>query len=423
VEGHDPLQGKHDRKELSKAPCAAQQGGELRPKDSMPSWLPLLLGFLTAIGPISTDMYLPSFPGIEGEFGTGPGSAQLTLATWFIGLAVGQVAQGTLSDRFGRRGPLMVGTLIYTFASIGCALAPSMGWLAAFRCLAAFGGSASSVIPRAVVRDMATGLEAARLMSRLILVMGAAPILAPSLGSALLGAAGWRSIFWVMAAYGAISCLLVWKLLPDTLAAERRLRLGLVAMLQGYGRVVTEPAFLTHALLGSAVMFVMFAYISGAPAIYIEHFGITPGQFAIVFGCSAAGFIGGAQLNPRLVGRFGPGRVLTVASAILLASALLLTVLGWTGWGGMWGVFLPVILMLSASSLIMPNSAVGALARHGQRAGTASALMGTMQFAVAALGSTAVGLLADGTPRPVALVILFGAFMTVLLNQLRRRHG
>ncbi|HEY8613916.1 MAG TPA: multidrug effflux MFS transporter [Roseomonas sp.] len=389
----------------------------------MPPWLPLLLGFLTAINPISTDMYLPAFPGMEAEFASGAGSAQITLATWFAGLAVGQVAQGTLSDRFGRRGPLMVGTVVYTLASIGCALAPSIGWLAAFRFVEAFGASASAVIPRAIVRDMATGLAAARLMSRLILVMGAAPILAPSLGGLLLGVAGWRSIFWVMAGYGALSCLLVWWLLPDTLPPEKRLRLGPAALMRGFGRVIAEPVFLTHALLGSAVMFSMFAYISGAPAIFIEHFGITPGQFAVVFGCTAIGFIGGAQLNPRLVARFGPGRVLTVASSAMLAAALLLAVLSWTGWGGLWGVFSPVFLMMSAGSLVLPNSAVGALARHGQRAGTASALLGTMQFTVAAFGSMAVGVFADGRPGPVAAVILFGAVMTMALNQLRRRYG
>ena len=392
-------------------------------KDPMPSWLPLLLGFLTAINPISTDMYLPAFPTLEAEFRTGAGSAQLTLATWFIGLAVGQVTQGSLSDRFGRRGPLMVGTVVYTFASIGCALAPDMGWLAVFRGIAAFGASASAVIPRAVVRDLATGLEAARLMSRLILVMGAAPILAPSLGGLLLGVAGWRSIFWVMAGYGALSCFLVWRLLPDTLPVERRLRPGFFALFQGYWRVVSEPVFVTHALLGSAVMFCVFAYISGAPAIYIEHFGITPGQFAVIFGMSAAGFIGGAQLNPFLAARFRPGRVLTAASSGVFGAAALLTVLGWTGWGGIWGIFPPVVLMLTASSLVLPNSAVGALARHGQRAGTASALLGTMQFAVAACGSMAVGIFADGTPRPVTLVMLFGGLMAVGLNQLRRRYG
>ncbi|MBP0445624.1 multidrug effflux MFS transporter [Roseomonas sp. SSH11] len=389
----------------------------------MPFWLPLLLGFLTAINPLSTDMYLPAFPAMEAEFGTGAGSAQLTLATWFVGLAVGQVTQGTLSDRFGRRGPLIIGTLVYTAASMGCALAPSMGWLAAFRFVEAFGASASAVIPRAVVRDKATGLEAARLMSRLILVMGAAPILAPSFGGLLLGWASWRWIFWVLAAYGALSCLLVFWLLPDTLPPEKRLRLGPGALLRGFGRVLTEPVFLTHALLGSAVMFSMFAYISGAPAVFIEHFGVTPSTFAVIFGVTAAGFIGGAQTNPMLAARFGAGRVLTAASLAVLAASALLMLLAWTGWGGLWGVFPPIVLLMAASSLILPNSAVGALARHGQRAGTASALLGTMQFAVAALGSVAVGVLADGSPVPVAGVILFGAAMTVALNALRRRYG
>ncbi|WP_338662207.1 multidrug effflux MFS transporter [Pararoseomonas sp. SCSIO 73927] len=389
----------------------------------MPPWLPLLLGFLTAINPISTDMYLPGFPQIEAEFGTGGGGAQVTLATWFVGLAVGQVTQGTLSDRFGRRGPLIVGTAVYTLATVGCALAPSMGWLAAFRFLEAFGASASSVIPRAVVRDKVTGLEAARIMSRLILVMGAAPILAPSLGGLLLEVADWRAIFWVMAGYGAVSGLLVWWLLPDTLPPERRLQLGFGALMRNYGRVLVEPVFLTHALMGAAVMFSMFAYISGAPAVYIEYFRMEPGRFAILFGLGAAGFIGGAQLNPWLVGRFGAGRVLTAGALGFLASTLALTLLAWTGRGGLWGFFFPVFGMLAAGSLIMPNSAVGGLARHGQRAGTASALLGTLQFAVAALGSVAVGHFADGTPRPVAAVILLGAVLTVALDALRRRHG
>jgi len=389
----------------------------------MPAWLPLLLGFLTAINPISTDMYLPAFPQMEASFGGGSGSAQLTLATWFLGLAVGQILQGSLSDRYGRRGPLIWGTALYTLATIGCALSPSMGWLAAFRFVEAIGASASSVIPRAVVRDKATGLEAARIMSRLILVMGAAPILAPSLGGLLLGMTGWRAIFWVMAGYGAVSGLLVWWLLPDTLPAEKRLRLGMGATVRNFGRVLAEPVFLTHTLMGAAVMFAMFAYISGAPTIYIEHFGVSPTAFAVIFGATAAGFIGGAQFNPMLSARFGIGRVMTAASAAFLGCAIVLAVLGWTGWGGMWGFFPPVLLMLTAGSLIMPNAAVGALGRHGQRAGTASALMGTLQFAVAALGSMAVGLWADGTPGPVVGVILFGGAMTVALNLLRRRHG
>ena len=190
-----------------------------------PFWLPILLGFLTAVGPSTTDMYLPAFPAIEASFHAPPGSAQLTLAAWFAGLAVGQFSQGTLSDRFGRKRPLIVATAIYTLACLGCALAPTIGWLAAFRALSAIGASAGMVIPRAVVRDLAEGHAAAVLMSRLSLVMGAAPILAPTVGSAVLAFADWRGIFWILTAYGAVCCLLVAFLLPDTLARDRRIRL------------------------------------------------------------------------------------------------------------------------------------------------------------------------------------------------------
>ncbi|WP_376090548.1 multidrug effflux MFS transporter [Roseomonas sp. CCTCC AB2023176] len=282
--------------------------------DTMPGWLPFLLGFLQAINPLSTDMYLPAFPAIEAGFGSGVGGAQVTLAAWFLGLAAGQVTQGSLADRFGRRVPLIAGTLVYTAASVGCALSWDVTSLAVFRCIAAFGGSASAVIPRAIVRDMAEGLEAARLMSRLILIMGAAPILAPSLGGALLALGGWRAIFWLLAGYGALSCFLAWRLLPDTLPPERRLRLGPAAMLLGYVNVVREKIFLTRAMMGAAAMICMFAYISAAPVVFIQMYGMSPSAFAILFGATAFGFIGGAQFNPMLVARFGPGRVMRWAA-------------------------------------------------------------------------------------------------------------
>ena len=182
-----------------------------------PAWLPILLGFLTAVGPSTTDMYLPAFPAIEASFGAPPGSAQLTLAAWFAGLAIGQMTQGTLSDRFGRKRPLIVATAIYTVACLGCALAPSVQWLATFRALSALGASAGMVIPRAMVRDLAEGHAAAVLLSRLSLVMGAAPILAPTVGSAVLAFADWRGNFWIHTAYGATCWRLVVLLLPDTL--------------------------------------------------------------------------------------------------------------------------------------------------------------------------------------------------------------
>jgi DHA1 family bicyclomycin/chloramphenicol resistance-like MFS transporter len=165
-----------------------------------PRWLPLLLGYLQAVGPMSIDMYLPAFPAIEADYHAAQGAAQITLATWILGLSVGQLVQGSLADRFGRRVPLLLGTAIYTVASVGCAVAPSIAWLAFWRFVAAFGGSASMIVPRAVVRDVAEGQAAAHMMSRLILILGVAPVLAPSLGGLVLTFASWRVIFWIVAA-------------------------------------------------------------------------------------------------------------------------------------------------------------------------------------------------------------------------------
>ncbi len=386
----------------------------------MPRWLPLLLGFLTALNPLSTDMYLPAFPAIEAEFGGASGGASATLAAWFLGLAIGQMTQGTLSDRFGRRGPLIVGTLVYTAASVGCALAWDTASLSAFRALAAFGGSASAVIPRAVVRDVADGLAAARVMSRLILVMGAAPILAPSLGGLLLGVASWRAIFWLLAGYGVLSCLLVWRFLPDTLPPERRVRQGAWALLRGFGRVATERGFIVHALMGASAMICMFAYISGAPGVFIERYGMSPATFAVAFSTTAVGFIGGAQFNPWLAGRFGSGRVMRGASALVLAAAVVLAVAVASGVGGPWGILGPIFVLMIGCSLLMPNAGVAALSRHGHRAGTASSLMGSLQFGVAGITALLVGEASDGTAWPLAAGVLIGATLLFLLDRLRR---
>ena len=228
-----------------------------------PTWLPNLLGLFIAVGPAATDMYLPAFPAVEATYGTAPGTAQLTLATWFAGLAVGQITQGTLSDRFGRRIPLMAGFIVFTLSTIGCALAPSLTILAIFRAVAAFGASAGTVISRAVVRDLSEGQAAAIMMSRLILVMGAAPILAPTIGGAILAFAHWRVIFWLLSLYGAGCVITAWQVLPETLPEERRTRLSLAGQAARYLMIVREKTFLTHAVMGGCSTFCMFAYLSG----------------------------------------------------------------------------------------------------------------------------------------------------------------
>jgi DHA1 family bicyclomycin/chloramphenicol resistance-like MFS transporter len=376
---------------------------------AFPSWLPALLGLLAAVGPISTDMYLPAFPAIEAALGGRPGTAQVTLATWFLGLAIGQITQGSLSDRFGRRAPLIAGTALYTVASVGCALAPDLTVLSLMRLLAAIGGSASMVIPRAIVRDLSDGHAAARMMSQLMLVMGVAPILAPTLGGFVLATLGWQAIFWLVAVYGAICGVVVWRILPETLPAARRVQLSLAEQLARYRFIIVERGFISHSAIGGFAMFGLFGYLGGAPGVFIDRFHLTPALFGMLFGACAAGFIGASQVNPYAIRRFGTGRVIRFGVRVYLTATLAMTVVALTGDGPWWAIAAPVLACMVSMGFVTPNAVVGALSRHAGHAGSASALMGTMQFCLGAVSGLLVGVLADGTARPMALIMLFGA--------------
>ena len=336
-------------------------------------------------------------------------------------MAIGQFSQGTLSDRFGRKCPLVVATAVYTFACLGCALAPTIGWLAAFRALAAIGASAGMVIPRAVVRDLAQGHAAAVLMSRLALVMGAAPILAPALGSAVLAFADWRGIFWILMAYGAICCVLVAFLLPDTLPPERRIRLHLGEQLGRYRSILAERGFLSHATMGGFATFAFFGYLAGSSPVFIQGFGLTPLRYAMVFGANSFGLICCAQLNPHLLRRFGHSRVLRGVSRVHLAATAALTLIAFAGWHTLALVIAPVFVAISCMGMLNPNTIVGALARHQYQAGSASSVMGTGQYLLGAFSGLMVGLLTDGTPRGMAALMLLGSIGMVIADA--RRPG
>ena len=388
----------------------------------MPGWLPVLLGFLTAVGPVSTDMYLPAFPAIEASLGGQPGTAQITLAAWFAGLAVGQITQGTLSDRFGRRGPLMVGTAVYTLASIGCAISPSLFVLSICRFLSAIGGSASMVIPRAVVRDLTDGHAAVRLMSRLMLIMGVTPILAPTLGGLVLDlGASWHVIFWAAAAYGAICLLLVWRLLPDTLPPANRVRLGPGGLVLRYIAIVRERSFATHSALNAWAAFAMFAYLGGSPPVFIRLFHLTPVQYGILFGANASCYIFASQLNAHAVYRLGMSRVIAGATAGFVVSATAEFLIAWTRIDNLWITLFPLTLLWTSFGFLTPNAVVGALSRHSRRAASASALLGTMQYVLGAFAGLGVGVLEDGTARPMASLLLLGAIGAAIANALRPR--
>ncbi|MDE8349483.1 MAG: multidrug effflux MFS transporter [Acidocella sp.] len=366
--------------------------------------LPLLLGFLIAVGPLSTDMYLPAFPQIALDFHS-KAAPQISLAAYFIGLAVGQMTQGALSDRVGRRAPLLAGLIIYTIASVGCALCWSVSSLAVFRFLAALGCSAGVVIPRAMVRDLADGPAAAKLFSKLVLVMGVAPIVAPMLGAAVVAIFNWRMIFGVAALYGVLAVWLVWRKLPDTLPLEHRTRIGLVAVLVRYVNISRERAFITHAAVGAFTSAALFAYLSATPQIFIGGYGWNTAQYAALFGLNASAYIGYNQINPALVNRFGIGPVIVFALSVLVVSCLILVALALHPVGPL-GVIAALLLSEVGFGLVNPCAMVGALSRHQAHAGSASALLGTMQYGGGAVAGLAMGVFGTNHVGPMAVAML-----------------
>jgi DHA1 family bicyclomycin/chloramphenicol resistance-like MFS transporter len=375
--------------------------------------LPLLLGFLQAVGAISTDMYLPAFPAIDASLHAPVGSAQFTLASWLLGICFGQLIQGAISDRFGRRAPLLLGTALYTAASVGCALSGSIAALACWRFIAALGGSASMIVPRAIVRDLSEGHAAARMMAQLTLILGAAPILAPSLGGLVLLVANWRGIFWITTSYGLLAILLTAAFLPDTQRREHRMALSPAALLSRYRFILGDRGFMTNALILGFTAFALFAYLGGMPIMFILQYHYPPYAFAIVFGAVAGSYIFASQLNMALVRAVGLHRALSLATSaylvmvgIVLAVALAdhrsVTV-------GPIGFALALALAQAVTGFIIPTATVGALHAHASHAGSASAMLGTLQFLVGACGGLLTGLLTDGTSLPTASLMLGGA--------------
>ena len=391
----------------------------------MPVWLIVMLGALSAVGPLSTDMYLPAFPKLDEALGAGPGSSQITLAAWFAGLAVGQFSQGPASDRWGVFFQLLICMEIYTLGSIGCAVSHDIWSFSACRFVAALGGSAGMVIPRAVVRDVANGNQAARIMSQLMLVLGVVPILAPTLGGLVLAVASWRWIFWVATLYGIGAVLAVRFALPDTLPAAMRLRLSPVEVLLRYLLILRERVFLFNTLIVGCSTFVVFAYLSGSPVVFERVLHFSPPAFGALFGVNAFFYIAGTQLNARLVTRVGTVRMMTAGLASLTLASLVLVLVVVTRLAGPHGVLLatllPITWLMGSLGFIGPNATVIALGSHARHAGSASALLGTVQFSLGAASGIAMGMFGAVSILPMALVILAGVLGANLANQGRKR--
>ncbi|MVV51361.1 Bcr/CflA family efflux MFS transporter [Pseudomonas sp. PB120] len=380
----------------------------------------LILGALSAFGPLAIDFYLPAFPAIALAFGTDEQHIQLTLAAYFLGLSIGQLAYGPVADRFGRRIPLLTGVGLFTAASLACAYAPNLEWLLGARFVQALGGCAGMVISRAIVSDKCDAVGSAKVFSQLMLVMGLAPILAPMLGGLLVNTTGWQSIFVVLTAFSGMAALAVALGLPESMPAHLP-RPPLSGSLRQYGRLLSDRVYLGHALTGGVAIAGMFAYIAGSPFVFIKLYGVPAEHFGWLFGINAAGFILTAQVNARLLAKRGPAFLLARAVWVYLAAGLTLLAVSSLHTERLWPLLIPLFICISSLGCILPNASACAMNGQGARAGSASAMLGCLQFSVAAGAASLVGVLYDGSAMPMAMVISLCAILVVSVAMLTRR--
>jgi DHA1 family bicyclomycin/chloramphenicol resistance-like MFS transporter len=381
----------------------------------------LILGALSAFGPLAIDFYLPSFPTLAHVFGTDVEHVQLTLAAYFSGLAIGQLVYGPLTDRFGRRIPLLVGVALFTLGSLACAMAPNLDALIGARFVQALGGCAGMVISRAVIRDLCDPLASAKVFSKLMLIMGVAPIVAPFAGGVLLNLFGWPSIFYCLTLFSVLCLLGVALWLPETIPTGPKPPLR--GAFREYWRLLGDGPFMGHALTGGVAMAGLFAYIAGSPFVFIQLYGVPAEHYGWLFGCNAAGFILSAQLNGWLLRHHGPGYWLVRIIWVYLFFALALLAVAAFKPMQLWPLMIPLFCFVATMGCVIPNASACAMAGQGSHAGSASALLGCLQYSVAAGAASLVGILHDGTAMPMALVISGCGVIAAALAQVTARSA
>jgi DHA1 family bicyclomycin/chloramphenicol resistance-like MFS transporter len=387
--------------------------------------LALVLGLLSAIGPFAIDMYLPALPAIGRALHADVHQVQLSLMAFFLSFALSQLAYGPASDMFGRKAPLYVGIGLFVVGSVGCALAPSIGWLIAFRAVQGLGGGAPSVITLAVVRDLHTGAEAARLMSLLMLVFSVSPILAPVVGSLIIDAGGWAAIFWAIAVIGVLGLALTAFALEETRPSADRANSGVASTLRAFALLVRDPHFMAMAGVLSLGVSAFFVYLSNSSFVLINHYGLTPRQYSLAFSVNAASFIGASQLAGRLGARYGLRRLVSVAAAGFALTMTAGAALNLAGIDNLPTLIVMLMIGFGFLGLVIPSTSVMALEHHGDIAGAASALMGTMEMVGGAIVIAVMGLVVDGTARPMLAGVAIVALLTwgVAWAALRGEHA
>lgn len=388
--------------------------------------LTLVLGLLVALGPFTIDLYLPALPTITDELRTTSSAVQLTLTGTLAGLAVGQLVLGPLSDTFGRRRPLLAGTSVHVLASLACVFASDAVTLGVLRVLQGFGAAAASVVAIAVVRDLFDGLRAARMISRLILVIGASPVLAPTVGGELLRWTDWRGVFVALALLGLAVTVLAAVRLPETLPPERRQTDGVRGTAGAYAALLRDRTFVALVLVTALVMSALFAYVAGSSFVLQEQFGLSEQMFGVVFALNSVAVIGASQVNVWLLGRWTPAQILVSSVAVAVIGSVVLLAVTVAGVGGVVGMLVPLFVVLGGVGFAGPNAPALGLSLHGESAGTAAALLGAVQFGLGAVTAPVVGALGNDSLAMSVVIIgctTLGAAVLVLGVRLPVLHS
>ncbi len=382
----------------------------------------LILGSLTALSPFSIDMYLAAFPQMAIAFNTDVARVSLTLSSYFIGLASGQLFYGPLMDRFGRKKPLYVGLSIYILASIGCVFAKSVDSLIVLRFIQAVGGCAASVGSFAMVRDLFEPKESAKVFSLLILILGVSPLLAPTVGGLLTVSFGWSSVFIVLTLISMIILTVVTLYLPESHTGDKEYILHPKHITKTYLSILGEPQFYTYAVAGAVGFSGLFVYLAASPTIFMEFFGISEKIYGWIFALIAMGLVGTSQLNVVLIKKYSNEQILLFSLSLLTLTSLFFFICAYNGWYNVYSVVATMFVFLSCIGLSNPNSAALAMAPFGDKAGSAAAMVGFLQMAIGALASVAVGVLKAQQLFPLAAIFVVTSILSLVILVLGSRN-
>jgi DHA1 family bicyclomycin/chloramphenicol resistance-like MFS transporter len=369
----------------------------------------IVVGLLIAVGAFAIDMYIPGFAAIAADFGADPGLVQLSMTSFFVALALGQVIYGPVSDAVGRRAPIFAGLALFAVASVGAALAPSLGALIAARFVQGFGAAGATVVPLAVIRDEYTGPDAARILSLAMLSLSVSPILAPVFGGLLVQFTSWRMIFVVLIVICVLIAVMTARMLPETLPVSRRVSAQPLSILATYGRLIGNRRFIVPVLIAACAQAVLFAFISASPFVFVTLHQVSPPLFGLLFACHAIGLIGISQFNAPMMRYFGATRLIGGASFAISIAAVALAILVAAGMTALWPFVLFTLTIFTGLGLILTPAFLTAMEPFGAIAGAAAAIAVGLEFTVGSVATFLIGITADGTARPLTIFLALAA--------------